>query len=223
MKVTRISAIRHGETAWNVDTRIQGQLDIPLNATGQWQAEQVGRALSVEKIDAIYCSDLLRAHHTAIAIGKAVGIEPVTTPMLRERDFGKLQGKTWAEIETYFPNESRMWKSRQPDWQPDGGESLLQMIDRIEHAANTLAAPHEGQHIVWVAHGGVLDILYRLATGQHLQAPRTWSLRNTAINRLMWVNQKLQMVGWGDEAHLDNQASFTPNNPPADAGGGTPK
>jgi 2,3-bisphosphoglycerate-dependent phosphoglycerate mutase len=67
-RLTRITAIRHGETAWNVDTRIQGQLDISLNDTGRWQAAQAGKALASESIDAIVSSDLSRAYETALAV-----------------------------------------------------------------------------------------------------------------------------------------------------------
>ena len=97
MQVTRILAIRHGETAWNVDTRIQGQLDIPLNETGQWQASRLGLALAAqEQIDAIYTSDLLRAYATAQAIGSAVKLPLQTHIGLRERGFGDFQAKTFA-------------------------------------------------------------------------------------------------------------------------------
>ena len=68
MQATRIIAVRHGETAWNVDTRIQGHLDIALNDTGRWQARQVARALADEPLAAVYTSDLQRAHATAQAI-----------------------------------------------------------------------------------------------------------------------------------------------------------
>ena len=73
MQATRIVAIRHGETAWNVDTRIQGHLDIPLNDTGLWQADQVAQALAGEPIAAIYTSDLKRAHATAQAVARTTG------------------------------------------------------------------------------------------------------------------------------------------------------
>jgi probable phosphoglycerate mutase len=80
------------------------------------------------------------------------------------------------------------------------------LADRVSQFVNDLAVQHPGEHIAWVTHGGVLDVLYRLATAQSLQAPRTWGLRNTAINRLLWTRQGLQLVGWADERHLDNQA-----------------
>ena len=87
-----------------------------------------------------------------------------------------------------------------------GGESLLVLRERIAHAVSALGQQHLGQQIVLVAHGGVMDVLYRMATGQDLQAPRTWSLGNAHINRLLWTPQGLNLVGWGDDSHLQTPA-----------------
>jgi probable phosphoglycerate mutase len=207
MHATRILAIRHGETAWNVDTRIQGQLDIGLNDTGVWQAQRLGRALSDEDIQVIYSSDLQRAFQTAQAIAQAPSREqpvPLTpTPGLRERHFGHLQGHTWAAIESDWPADAKLWRSRDPHWSPQGGESLLVLRERIARCVDTLASQHLGEQIVLVAHGGVMDVLYRLATQQDIQAPRTWHLGNAAINRLLWTPQGLSLVGWGDVSHFE--------------------
>jgi probable phosphoglycerate mutase len=86
---------------------------------------------------------------------------------------------------------------------PQGGESLLTLRERIVNTVNELASRHPGQQIVVVAHGGVLDILYRAATRLDLQAPRTWGLTNTAVNRLLWTSEGLSLVGWGDTSHLE--------------------
>jgi len=75
---------------------------------------------------------------------------------------------------------------------------------RIEDCVNALAAQHLGEQIVLVAHGGVMDALYRLATNQSVEAPRTWHLGNAAINRLLWTPQGLSLVGWGDVSHFDD-------------------
>ncbi len=205
MEVTRILAIRHGETAWNVDTRLQGHLDIPLNETGMLQAQHLARALAGrEDMDAIYASDLSRARSTAEAIGQAVGLRVRTHVGLRERHFGLFQGRTFAEVETQLPEHALQWRKRVPDWTPPGGgESLLSLRQRIVDTVDELAARHTGQQIVLVAHGGVLDILYRAATRLDLQAPRTWQLTNTAVNRLLWTPQGLSLVGWSDTAHLN--------------------
>lgn len=203
MQATRIIAVRHGETAWNVDTRLQGHLDIALNAKGIWQADQVARALDSEPIEAIYSSDLLRAWHTASAIAQTTEAPLVASQDLRERCFGSFEGKTYAELEAQWPEASLRWRKREPDWAPPGGESLLALRQRISNTVAAMAAQHVGGQIVLVAHGGVMDVLYRLATGQDLQAPRTWHLGNAAINRLLWTPDGLTLVGWGDTAHLE--------------------
>ena len=205
MEPTRILAIRHGETAWNVDTRLQGHLDIPLNETGLLQAQHLARALAEsEAMDAVYASDLSRALTTAQAIAEVAG-QTVTTHMgLRERHFGAFQGRTYNEIETELPDHAWHWRKRTPDWTPPGGgESLVALRDRVVATVNDIAARHAGQNIVLVAHGGVLDILYRAATRLELQAPRTWQLTNTAVNRLLWTPEGLSLVGWGDTRHLE--------------------
>lgn len=204
---TRILAIRHGETAWNVDTRIQGHLDIPLNETGQWQARRLARALAArDAIHAVYTSDLLRAHDTARAIADATGAPLATHAGLRERSFGVFEGKTYAEIESTWPEESERWRKRELHWAPSGGESLVQVRARIERTLHELVARHPDEQIVLVAHGGVMDQLYRLATGQDLQAPRTWQLTNTAVNRLLWTSEGLTLVGWADTSHLEDDS-----------------
>ena len=203
MLATRIIAIRHGETAWNVDTRLQGHLDIALNTKGLWQAEQVARALAGEAIDAIYTSDLLRAWHTASAIAQTTGAQLVARQELRVRCFGNFEGQTYAELEAQWPEAALRWRKREPDWAPPGGESLLALRQRIASTVDAFAAQHVGGQIVLVAHGGVMDVLYRLATGQELQAPRTWQLGNAAINRLLWTSQGITLVGWGDTTHLE--------------------
>jgi probable phosphoglycerate mutase len=206
MQATRIIAIRHGETAWNVETRVQGQLDVGLNDTGRWQARRVAQALGDEPVSAVYTSDLVRARDTARAIADATGNALQAHKGLRERSFGALQGKTFAEIEAAWPEQSRRWRQRDPLWTPQGGESLLDLRKRITQTAAELAGRHVGEQIVLVAHGGVLDVLYRTATGQDLQAPRNWNLGNAAINRLLWTPDSLTLVGWADTRHLDNGA-----------------
>lgn len=206
MQATQIIAVRHGETAWNVETRIQGQLDIPLNETGRWQAQRVARALAAREPNAaLYSSDLLRAWDTAISIADATGLQLQTNEGLRERGFGTFQGKTYAEIETTWPQETLRWRKREPEWSPPKGESLLQFRQRVLDTAHALAARHMGEQIVMVAHGGVMDILYRAATGLDLQAPRTWALGNAAINRLLWTPDGFTLVGWADTSHLDDE------------------
>src|SRR5665647_2127183 len=193
---TRIIAIRHAETKWNVDTRIQGQLNIPLNDTGHRQAERMALALSGDPITAIYASDLARAWETAQYLGRALSVDVTREEGLRERGFGEFEGKTYAEIEALLPEQSLRWRKRDPEFAPPGGESLLTLRRRVVEAAQRLAAQHPGELIALVGHGGVMDVLYRAATRLDLQAPRTWALDNAAINRLLWTPEGFTPVSY---------------------------
>jgi 2,3-bisphosphoglycerate-dependent phosphoglycerate mutase len=200
--ITRITAIRHGETAWNVATRIQGQLDVSLNETGYWQAEQAGIAMASEHVDAIYSSDLARAYETALAVAKHHGLTVQVDRGLREREFGIFQGKTFAEIEAQLPEQALKWRKRVPDFAPEGGESLLQFRERVTQCLSQLVNQNTGKHIIVVSHGGVMDVIYREATGLDLQAPRTWQLGNASINRVLFNGEHFSLVGWSDTSHL---------------------
>ncbi|MEZ5644713.1 MAG: histidine phosphatase family protein [Burkholderiaceae bacterium] len=202
MQVTRILAVRHGETAWNRDTRIQGHTDIALNDHGRWQAERLAQALGDEPIAAFYASDLSRARETAEAVARRHGAQVHTHQGLRERGFGRFEGQTWSELETRHPEDALAWRKRVPEFAPPGGESLLTLRERVVGTVEALAARHPGEQVLMVAHGGVLDILYRAATRLELQAPRSWELPNTAVNRLLWSPEGLSLVGWADTRHL---------------------
>lgn len=205
---TRIIAVRHGQTAWNQDNRIQGHLDIALNGMGQWQASQLAQALAEEDIEHIYSSDLARAAATAAAVGSKIGLNVQLEAGLRERSFGIFEGKTFSEIEALWPSQARRWRQREPDFAPVGGESLVVLQARITSVINRLAAHHPGAVVLVATHGGVLDALYRMATGLAIQAPRSWALGNAAINRLLWSPQGLTLVGWADTRHLENMDSL---------------
>ncbi|MEO5606847.1 MAG: histidine phosphatase family protein, partial [Polaromonas sp.] len=103
-----------------------------------------------------------------------------------------------------LPEQSMRWRKRDPDFAPTGGESLVALSQRVIEATERLAARHPGELIALVGHGGVMDVLYRAATRQHIQAPRTWTLGNAAINRLLWTPQGLTLVGWADTQHLED-------------------
>jgi probable phosphoglycerate mutase len=201
--ITRILAIRHGETDWNLDARIQGHTDIPLNAKGRWQAQQLAQALASEAIDVIYASDLSRAFETARAVGKIQRQRVIAVPMLRERHFGVFQGRQFKDIEVELPEQATRWRKRDVDFCPEGGESLQTFYDRCVSAAHLLARAHPGQTVALVAHGGVMDCLYRAALHIDLQAPRSWALGNASINRLLHTGDGFTLVGWSDTAHLD--------------------
>ena len=201
-EATRLFVLRHGRTAWNAEARIQGQMDAPLDELGRWQAERLGEALAGEDITAVYSSDLQRALATAQPLVARTGAVLRSDVRLRERGFGSFEGRTHAEIEALWPDAALRWRRRELDFQPGGGEALTLFFERCVSAVCALAAQHPGETIAVVAHGGVLDCLYRAAVGVELNAPRSWVLGNASINRLLFNGEGLSLVGWSDDAHL---------------------
>ena len=200
---TRVVVVRHGQTAWNVQMRMQGQLDIPLDERGRWQAQRLGQALMQEGLDAIYSSDLQRTQATARAVAMSTGLAVHCDSGLRERSFGAFEGCTYDEIAERWPEGARRWRARDADFAPDFGETLAAFYARCVQAASALCARHRGEAIALISHGGVLDCLYRAATQAALDAPRSWQLGNATINRLLHTGQRFTLVGWNDDAHLD--------------------
>ncbi|MBI5255598.1 MAG: histidine phosphatase family protein [Burkholderiales bacterium] len=208
---TRIVAIRHGETAWNAESRLQGQLDIPLNALGRAQAAQLASALGDEGLDLVIASDLGRAADTARALAGPLGLPLQFDAGLRERGFGTLEGCTYEQIDRDWPEMALRWRTRDPAFGPPGGERLAEFYARAVGAAERLAQAHAGRSIALVTHGGVLDCLYRAAARIELQASRTWQLGNAAINRLLHTPQGFVLVGWNDHHHLAALARDEPH------------
>ena len=199
---TRICFVRHGETDWNVELRMQGQIDIVLNARGQAQATAIGRRFERCRADALYSSDLVRARQTAQPVAQALGLAAVFLPELRERHFGRCEGLTFAEIEARHPEDARAIVSRDPDYVSPGGESRRQHVTRVLACVAALVERHRGQTIVVVTHGGVLDVVYRRVHGLPPQAPRDYPIPNAGINWLSIAGDDWSLDAWGDIAHL---------------------
>ncbi|MBI4985531.1 MAG: histidine phosphatase family protein [Rhodocyclales bacterium] len=203
MTSTRFCIVRHGETDWNAEKRLQGQIDIPLNAAGRAQAAATAAGLAGRRFDALYSSDLARTWQTAEPIGAALGLPVRAAPALRERHFGKMQGLTGDEARGQFPALHAAHTARDPDYDLDGGESLRRFAARVTAALLELASAHAGQTLLLVAHGGVLDIAYRLATGRDLAGPRDFPIPNAGLNWLEYRAGAWRLLTWGEKAHLD--------------------
>jgi probable phosphoglycerate mutase len=201
---TRFCLIRHGETDWNRLGRVQGQLDLPLNDTGRSQAALAAHHLALHHhFDAFYSSDLTRTLQTAQPIADALHLSVQPVPALRERHYGILQGMTYAEMAERHPAEHARLKGRQPDFQPDGGESLIQLQARIGELLQQLVELHRGANVLIVTHGGVLDVAYRLACAEPLHTPRRFSIPNTAFNWICHTDTEgWQLERWADLSHL---------------------
>ena len=152
--MTELLLVRHGETDWNRERRFQGHADQPLNDAGREQARELGESLAGERIDAIYTSDLQRARETAEILAERFRSEVVALRELREIDVGDWQGLTWPEIEQRHPDGVARWHRDGHGW--DGGETYVQLGDRIVAALRGIAERHPGQRILVVGHGGTV-------------------------------------------------------------------
>lgn len=208
--MTEILLIRHGETAWNAVRKLQGHLDIPLNAEGRRQAQALAAGLQQEKLAAIISSDLQRAMQTAGEIARLQGLPTRIDSALRERCFGDFEGKLYSELPEIYPEEYAHWRLRDPDFHFPAklddanniGESIREFQQRTVDCIVHYAKQFTGQKIALVAHGGVLECAYRTAMNLPLNAERTITIFNASINRFSYQEGRLSLISWGDIEHL---------------------
>ncbi|MDO4230714.1 MAG: histidine phosphatase family protein [Lautropia sp.] len=212
----RLTLVRHGETDWNQAGRIQGQLDLPLNAVGLAQAHAAASRFALGSVDVLLSSDLLRAVQTAEPIAQAAGVAAQLSSDWRERHFGSYQGQVYADLAREQPEVFARLKARDTAQDLDGGESLTALMARIGSGVADVLVQHRGKRVVLVAHGGVLDCIFRLATGLDLAAPRHFPIFNASLNHLRWQNGQWQVLHWADIAHLvESRDEIDPRERPA--------
>ena len=200
--MTQLILIRHGETLWNTERRMQGQLDSPLTSRGPWQAQQLGVRLKTQPFTTLYSSDLPRAARTAEQIAVATGHQIVIDERLRERHFGVFEGLTQKEMQSCEPDAYVRFMSRDPHYAVPGGESPAAFFARCRAALEELAIRHAGETIAVVTHGLVLDSAYRAATGIALEAQRPVPLVNASLNWFAFDDGRWSAGVWGDADHL---------------------
>ncbi|HWT37784.1 MAG TPA: histidine phosphatase family protein [Paraburkholderia sp.] len=220
---TQVLFIRHGETDWNRIKRIQGHIDIPLATSGVEQAQRLCERFAREahegaRLNAIYSSDLMRAQQTAQPFADVLGLSLELREGLRERNYGAFQGHDSDEIALRFPDEYAQWQTRDPGFSPPEGESQRVFYHRVLHALEPIVAAHPNGRIACVAHGGVLDCVYRFANRLSLDAPRNYQLLNTSVNVVEFEGGRATVVSWADIAHLGGHAEDDSFKKTPDAG-----
>ena len=208
--MTELILIRHGETDWNVQGRFQGQIDVPLNATGLRQAELTAERLERERVrfDAFYCSDLLRTRQTAAPAAQRLALAAEPDAGLREQHFGVLEGLSFDEVQARHPDLLSAWLRHDPDYALPEGESVRAFHARVVSALRALAERHAGARIGVVTHGGVLDMVYRTVHALPLVGPRACSIPNAGLNQLRLAGGgQFEILAWADDAHLGELAA----------------
>lgn len=202
--LTRICLVRHGETPWNTERRIQGQIDIGLNQHGIRQARAAGQYLREEQASAIYASDLQRAWATAHALSEFSGLVAQARPALRERKYGVFEGLTYDEAKAAHPEVYRRFEAREPGFVfPGDGESLEQLSARVVGCLKEISAAHHGETVLLVTHGGVLDVVNRFVRDLPLVTPRDFMIPNAGLNWISVLDGRWQIDEWAITAHLE--------------------
>ena len=203
MHPTRLCVIRHGETAWNAEGRVQGQTDVPLSALGEAQALALAAALAGERFTALYASDLARVRQTAAPAARVLGLAPRLEAALRERHYGKFETLTYAEARERFPHDYARFKAKEPDYDFESGESLVRFSERALACVSAIARRHAGEQVLVFTHGGVLEMVRRHALGIGLAAPRDFEIPNAAINWIEVSVEGWRVQAWAERGHLD--------------------
>jgi uncharacterized phosphatase len=192
--VTLLYLVRHGETDWNRQRRIQGRTDIPLNATGREQARATGMRLASRTWDGVAASPLDRARETAAIIAAEIGLgDPELVPALVERDYGEAEGMDWRQIEERFPDGAPV----------PGRESRHEVADRVVPALLDLATAHPDAALVVVSHGGAIRAVLDHVEPGHEYGPIT----NGSVHSFEAVDGALRLIAFDDPvgSSLDEQ------------------
>jgi 2,3-bisphosphoglycerate-dependent phosphoglycerate mutase len=203
-QVTEFLLIRHGETDWNRALRFQGQIDVALNELGQLQASRLARHLLRSEwadADQLHCSDLQRAVQTAVPISSPLRpLQPQAE--LREQGFGIFEGKSVSELQQEMPELWHRWRRFEADFELPGGESTRRFHARVMAHLTQLAQHHDGQRLLIVTHGGVLDMLWRTVHQLDLSGYRQCQIPNAGINHVVYQQGAWHILDWARADHL---------------------
>jgi probable phosphoglycerate mutase len=197
----RLFLVRHGQTAWNAAQRAQGHCDTELDDTGHEQARHLVPALETLGISRILSSDLKRSVQTAQPLATKLDIQIETTPHLRERHFGELEGLPYDEVRASISAKAILIGSPAHTIRPDGGESYVDVWKRIETAALTLEGRTETTLVV--SHGGALAILFSVLMKRGIDEARAFRFANASISELVREGDVWHVVRENDAGHLE--------------------
>ena len=202
MKETEIILIRHGETEWNSQKRMQGHSNSDLSSVGQAQIQALGQWMKNVPFDLIYSSYSLRAKQTAEAITQFSGHELQFDQRLREKNLGVFEGLTSEEARERHPEVFRLFKTAGSTYVIDEGESTQQLQDRALEIINEIRIKHPEERVLLVTHGGFIRVVMKHSLGLSLETPTRFLIRNTGVFRLVWEDKWL-VSQMGGVSHLE--------------------
>jgi len=202
MKETEIILIRHGETEWNSQQRMQGHSNSDLSSVGQAQIQALGQWMKNVPFDHIYSSDSLRAKHTAEAITQFSGHKLKIDLRLREKNLGVFEGLTSEEARERHPEVFRLFKTAGSKYVIDEGESTQQLQDRALEIVDEIRIKHPEERVLLVTHGGFIRVVMKYSLGLSLETPTRFLIRNTGVFRLVWEDKWI-VSQMGGVSHLE--------------------
>ena len=202
MKETEIILIRHGETEWNSQQRMQGHSNSDLSSVGQAQIQALGQWMKILPFDHIYSSDSLRAKQTAEAITQFSGHELKIDLRLREKNLGVFEGLTSEEARKRHPEVFRLFKTAGSKYVIDEGESTQQLQDRALEIVDEIRIKHPEERVLLVTHGGFIRVVMKHSLGLSLEKPTRFLIRNTGVFRLVWEDKWI-VSQMGGVSHLE--------------------
>ena len=211
MPITRLCLVRHGETEWNAEGRVQGQTDIPLSAVGLAQARAAAEVLCRHDFSAVYASDLMRVRQTAEPSAHRLALPLTLEPGLRERHYGIFERLLYTEVRERYPEHYARFQRKDPDYDFVTGESLRAFHERAVSTVRRIAERHVGEQVLIFTHGGVLDMVYRYARALDLSAPRDFGIPNCGVNWIEISARGWSVECWADIAHLGDACPDMPS------------
>ncbi|MFN3652164.1 MAG: histidine phosphatase family protein [Armatimonadota bacterium] len=212
---TQFLLIRHGETQWNLDGRVQGHKDVALTPRGEEQARRLADWLAHEQLDALYSSDLLRARRTAEIIAAARPETPAEIridPRVREAGMGVFEGMTAQEMAaSEHAAAYRAWREDALRNRPPGGETLEDLLRRCMAAVREMVEGHPGQSIAIVAHGGPVRAMTCGSLGLPMEIYPKLRVENASVARILFSEKGPILAGFNDVGHLKT-ASLAPRH-----------
>ncbi|HEY2599322.1 MAG TPA: histidine phosphatase family protein [Candidatus Dormibacteraeota bacterium] len=207
----RLFLVRHGQSTWNYEHRIQGQLDPPLSQEGRRQAANLGRRLTGRTFEGLYTSDLRRAAETAQLVGQAVRIDPTPMADLREIYLGQWEGLRTEELAARFPRAWASW-TEEPNWDlVAGGEGSAAFEARVGRALDQLFDRHPQGDVLAVTHGGVIQIALHHVVGRPGRGIFPFRIQNASVSVLEKRNGRVVVSGVNDIAHLEEGSVAVPD------------
>jgi alpha-ribazole phosphatase/probable phosphoglycerate mutase len=202
MPPTRVYLLRHAETTWNAEGRLQGHLDAPLSERGRQQLDGLTRALRAVPLAALYSSPLSRARVCAEAIGAACGLVVQLVDAFREMDQGEWEGRLVDEVVAADGARVQAWWDAPHEVQVPGGESLQQLQTRALRRFEDITTRHHGETVAIMAHGGVNKVILLAVLGAPLSHHGRIRQANACINIIEVNGETRRVVLLNDTVHL---------------------